>query len=108
MNGKLKVLVRVDLEGSSACIGVKGAVNTRNVQALYSLAKRASSLAPGLDVAIDLSAATAEPKVLDELRTCADSHHLPESVDPMQTECRLRVITQDPVADSAPSVALAA
>ncbi|NKX53063.1 hypothetical protein [Arthrobacter mobilis] len=92
MNGKLKVLVRVDLEGSAACISVGGPVTSRNVHALYSLAKRANSLAAGLEITIDLSAAQVEPAVLDELQACAGAQRLPASADPAQAGCRLRVV----------------
>ena len=95
MNGKLDVKVGVDLEGASASIAVQGRVDARNVQALYSLAQRANSLAPGFDITVDLTAASTQPEVLDELQACADSQSLPGSVDGRRTECKLRILTND-------------
>ena len=98
MNGKLDVKVGVDLEGASASIVVQGRVDARNVQALYSLAHRANSLAPGLDITVDLTAASTQPDVLDELQACAEAQCLPGSVDDWRAECKLRIVTND-VAD---------
>ncbi|GER23247.1 hypothetical protein NCCP1664_17430 [Zafaria cholistanensis] len=95
MNGKLDVKVGVDLEGASARIAVRGRVDVRNVQALYSLAHRANLLAPGFDITVDLTAATAQPEVLHELRACADGQYLPECAGARRTDCRLHLATSD-------------
>jgi hypothetical protein len=96
MNRKLAVKVSVDLEGSSARIAVRGKVDSRNVQALYSLARRANSLNPGFDITLDLSVAPTEPEVLDALQAYASLRRLPKFIDPEQAECRLRIVPTDP------------
>ena len=95
MNGKLDVKVGVDLEGASASIVVRGGVDARNVQALYSLAHRANSLTSGFDITIDLTGASTRPEVLDELQACADAQYLPGTADHRRTECKLRILTND-------------
>ena len=107
MNGKLDVKVSVDLEGASARIVVQGRVDARNVQALYSLAHRANSLAPDFDITIDLTAASAQPEVLEELQACVDSQSLPGSADDRRTECKLRIVTNDEATHTASGWALA-
>ncbi|GAA3665835.1 hypothetical protein GCM10023081_00790 [Arthrobacter ginkgonis] len=107
MNGKLDVKVGVDLEGASAKIVVRGSVDARNVQALYSLAHRANSLAPGFDITVDLTAASTQPEVLDELQECADAKSLPGPADGRRTECNLRILTSDVAQHTASGWALA-
>jgi hypothetical protein len=108
MNGKLSVVVRVDLEGATTRIGVKGRVNSRNVQALPALARRAGSLVPGTEVIIDLSRADAAPEALALLNDCAESGHLPEIIDPAQAEYRLQVIAPALTQTTSGNVGLAA
>lgn len=71
MSDKLKALVQLDVEGSTARIEIRGSVDTRNVKALYVLAKRANCLAPGLDIVLDLQRATVHPKAMEQLRGTA-------------------------------------
>ena len=92
MSGKLKVTVRVDLECSAAHIEVRGRVDERNVLALYSLAKRANSLAAGLQITIDLQNASVDGAVLAHLQGCAEAGALPAHADPGQSDCRLRIL----------------
>lgn len=108
MSGRLKVLVQVDLEGACTRISVKGPVHCRNVTALCVLARRANSLAPGCEIVLDLSAASTQPEVLKQLSDCAASRRLPETADPAQAECRLRIIAPPLTEDLSPRVALAA
>lgn len=95
MNGKLDVKVGVDLDGASADIVVRGMVDDRNVQGLYSVVQRANSLAPGFDITIDLTAASTQPGVLEELQACADAQSLPRAVGGRRTDCRLRILAND-------------
>jgi hypothetical protein len=88
---KLKALVQLDVEGSQARIAIKGSVDTRNVQAVYVLAKRANSLVSGLDIVLDLKGATVHPEVMGQLRECSRVQQLPRRVDPAQSGCRLRI-----------------
>jgi hypothetical protein len=108
VNGKLKVLVHLDLEAATARISVRGVVTARNVLALYALAKRTNAIAPGLDIALDLTAASARPDALDQLRQCAAAGHLPASVDPGQSDCRLRVLARESAIDAPARELLAA
>jgi hypothetical protein len=107
MNGKLAVKVALDLEGRSASIVVRGRVDVRNVQALYSLAHRANSLNPGYEITLNLGAATAEQEVLDALQAYASLGHLPRHVDPGQAECRLRIKTGELAQQTKPDMTLA-
>lgn len=97
MTGKLAVKVALDLEGTCATIIVRGSVNTRNVQALHSLAHRANSMGRGLEITLDLSAATVEPEVLDALQAYASLRRLPQYIDPEQAECILHILVSEPV-----------
>ncbi|NKX52578.1 hypothetical protein HER39_18775, partial [Arthrobacter deserti] len=67
MSDKLKALVQLDVEGASARIEIRGSVDTRNVKAVYVLAKRANTVAPGADIIVDLQRATVQPKVMERL-----------------------------------------
>lgn len=92
MNDKLEVLVRVDLECVSAHIEVIGLVDAKNIQALFILAKRASSIIPGLEVVLDLSGSRVTTEALAQLTLSAASCHIPASIDSMQTDCRLVIV----------------
>lgn len=102
MSDKLKALVQLDVEGASARIEIRGSVDTRNVKAVYVLAKRANTVAPGADIIVDLQRATVQPKVMERLRECSRVRQLPLRVDPDQSGCRLRItpaakLTRTPV-----------
>jgi hypothetical protein len=88
---KLDALVQLDVEGSNARIKIRGSVDTRNVKALYILAKRANCIAPGADIVLDLHRSTVQPEAMEMLEQCAQARQLPPRVDPMQSECRLHV-----------------
>jgi ribosomal protein L25 (general stress protein Ctc) len=88
---KLNALVQLDVEGSGARIEIRGSVDTRNVKAIYILAKRANAMAPGADIVLDLQRATVQQKVMDKLWECAQARQLPLQVDPKQSECRLHI-----------------
>ena len=42
---------------------------------------------------LDVSHAVVEPAALEQLQECSASHHLPRSIDPLQSECQLSVLT---------------
>ena len=54
--------------------------------------KRANHLREGLQLVVDVSHAHVEPSALEQLRKCSESHHLPLSIDPQQSECNVRVL----------------
>jgi hypothetical protein len=107
MNDKLAVRVALDLEGGSATIIVRGNVNSRNVQALHSLAHRANSLNHGFEITLDLSAALVEQGVLDALQAYASLRRLPQYIDPDQAECRLRIVAGEPAKHTRAGLTLA-
>ena len=92
LNDKLKVLVRLDLECGEAQVAAQGNVTARSIQALYVVMKRANHLREGLQLVVDVSHAHVEPSALEQLRKCSESHHLPLSIDPQQSECNVRVL----------------
>ncbi|MFF2028680.1 hypothetical protein [Arthrobacter sp. NPDC058192] len=108
MNEKLRVLVRVDLDGAKAHVNVQGHVTSKSVHGLYDVVKRASSLATGLSLELDVTRAQTEPDAMEELHACAKSHHLPVRVDPLQHDYRLRILTPDRAISPASSLVLAA
>ena len=95
MTDKLSVLVRVDLECAQAQVAARGHVTVQNIQALYVVVKRANALLDGLVTEVDVSHALVDPVALDQLRASSRSHHLPERIDPLQSECRFSVVGPD-------------
>jgi hypothetical protein len=108
VNDKLRVLVRVDLDGAKAHVNVQGHVTAKSVHGLYDVVKRASSLASGLALELDVTRAQTEPDAMAELHACAKSHHLPVHVDPLQHDYRLRILTDRTAATAPSSLVLAA
>lgn len=108
MNEKLRVLVRMDLDGAKAHVKVQGHVTVQSVQGLYDVVKRASSLASGLALELDLTRAQVEPAALDRLNACAKSRHLPVQVDPFQHDYRISILAPSRETSPAASLALAA
>lgn len=92
MNDKLRVLVRVDLDCGQAEVAAQGHVTAQSIQALYVVVKRANHLREGLDVVVDVSHAKVDTAALEQLRECSKTHHLPTSIDPFQSECKLRIV----------------
>jgi hypothetical protein len=104
MTDKLSVLVRVDLECAQAQVAARGHVTVQNIQALYVVVKRANALLDGLVTEVDVSHALVDPVALDQLRASSRSHHLPERIDPLQSECRFSVVgPKNPSALTAPT-----
>ena len=92
MNYKLSILVRVDLDGAQATVAAQGRVTAQSIQALYVIAKRANDLMAGLALEVDVTRARVDPDALDQLHACSRSRHLPAKIDPVQAECRLRIL----------------
>jgi hypothetical protein len=108
MNDKLKVLVQVDLKCESARIEVIGLVNAGNVQTLFILAKRASSIIPSLEVVLDLGGSGVTPEALEQLTRGSASCHLPQSAGAKQAGCRLVIVPPMEVAHPSASSQAAA
>ncbi|HAG59991.1 MAG TPA: hypothetical protein DEP82_19260 [Arthrobacter bacterium] len=105
---KLRVLVRVDLDCAKAQVAAQGHVTSKSVRGLYDVMKRANSLTTGMTLELDMTRARIEPDALEELRTCSRSHHLPDDVDPLQSDYRLSILAPDdaaPLGVMAPQVA---
>ncbi|WP_427129451.1 hypothetical protein [Pseudarthrobacter sp. S9] len=92
LNDKLRVLVRLDLDCGEAEVAAQGHVTAESLQALYVVVKRANHLKEGLRLVVDVSHAWVEPAAMEQLRACSASHHLPASIDPMQSECQLSIL----------------
>jgi hypothetical protein len=92
MTDKLSVLVRVDLECAQAQVAARGHVTVHNIQALYVVVKRANALLDGLVTEVDVSHALVDAAAWEQLRASSQSHHLPERIDPLQSECRFSVV----------------
>ncbi|WP_211882116.1 hypothetical protein [Pseudarthrobacter albicanus] len=105
MSDRLKVLVRVDLDGSRAQIAARGHVTAHSLQGLYTVMKRANSLGAGLALEIDMTHARVEPDALEQLRACGRSHHLPGHIDPLQSDCRFSILTPRNALKSAAAMA---
>jgi hypothetical protein len=41
---------------------------------------------------VDVSHARVEPAAMEQLQACSKSHHLPASIDPLQSECNISVL----------------
>ncbi|CAH0268016.1 hypothetical protein SRABI26_03580 [Arthrobacter sp. Bi26] len=67
-------------------------MTARSLQALYVVVKRANHLREGLHLVVDVSHAVVEPAALEQLRECSASHHLPATIDPLQSECQLSIV----------------
>lgn len=92
MNDKLRVLVRLDLDCGEAQVAAHGHVTPRSLQALYVVVKRANHLREGLRLVVDVSHAVVEPDALEQLRECSQTHHLPPSIDPHQSDFELSIV----------------
>ena len=96
MNDKLKVLVRLDLDCGQAEVAAQGHVTAKSLQALYVVVKRANHLKEGLHLVVEVSHAHVEPAAMEQLQACSESHHLPASIDPLQSECNISVLAPAP------------
>lgn len=76
MNHKLRVLVRVDVDPGQVTLEVTGCLTQANYPDLLHIMRRASRLAAGADVSIDLHGAShLDPEILLYLRQLAATGH---------------------------------
>ncbi|MCA4133100.1 hypothetical protein [Arthrobacter sp. M4] len=106
MNDKLRVLVRLDLDCGEAQVAAHGHVTSRSLQALYVVVKRANHLREGLRLVVDVSHAKVDAAALEQLQECSQTHHLPPSIDPGQSDFELSIVA--PIAEYAAELAMAA
>ncbi len=75
MNHKLRVLVRVDVDPGQVTLEVTGCLTQASYPALLHIVRRASRLAAGADVTIDLHGAShLDPEILLHLRQLTGNH----------------------------------
>ncbi|MBT1002009.1 hypothetical protein KIH31_05270 [Paenarthrobacter sp. DKR-5] len=92
MPHKLKVVVRLDMDLRSALIEVRGIVTSRNVRALYAIARRTNAMVPHVILVVDLRYAVVQAEPLDELTTSSRTGRLPAGSDPFNAPCELRLL----------------
>lgn len=90
--GRLKVVVRLDADLSSALIEVRGTVTSQSLKALYVVTRRTNAFLPGREVTIDLSRARVEASALEALCLAAHDRKLPSTIDPANTPCTLTIL----------------
>lgn len=90
---KLKVLVRLDVDGATAHIQIRGTVTERNLGAVYALVRRACTITAGLAVVLDLRRAAIGEVPMTNLRSACRTGQLPSATGPASTPCRLEVLT---------------
>lgn len=89
---KLKFVIRLDIDMTGAHIQVRGRVTERNLEAVYAVARRTSTIVSGLTIVLDLRQAAVEETALEELRSACQSGELPAMPGSASTPCRLEVL----------------
>jgi hypothetical protein len=78
MNHKLRVFVRLDVDPANVTLELTGCITPSDSDALMHIVRRASRLAAGADVVIDLHGTShLDPELLLDLRRLAEAGHLP-------------------------------
>ena len=78
MNHKLRVFVRMDVDPANVTLEITGCITPSDSDALMHVVRRASRLAAGADVIIDLRGTShLDPELLLDLRRLAEAGHLP-------------------------------
>jgi hypothetical protein len=78
MNHKLRVFVRLDVDPANVTLELTGCITPSDSDALMHIVRRASRLAAGADVIIDLHGTShLDPELLLDLRRLAEAGHLP-------------------------------
>jgi hypothetical protein len=93
---KLKVLVRLDVDGARAHIQIRGTITERNLGAVYALVRRAGTITDGLAVVLDLRRAAVAAVPMTNLRSASRTGQLPPATGPASTRCRLEVLEPAP------------
>ncbi|WP_416416156.1 YegP family protein [Paenarthrobacter aromaticivorans] len=89
---KLKFLIRLDIDLTMAEIQIRGRVTEGNLDAVYAVARRASSIVSGLALVLDLRRAAVGTIPLAELRTASKSGELPGAPGMSATPCQLEIL----------------
>ena len=78
MNHKLRVFVRMDVDPANVTLEITGCITPSDSDALMHIVRRASRLAAGAEVVIDLHGTShLDPELLLDLRRLAEAGHLP-------------------------------
>lgn len=102
MNHKLRVFVRMDVDPANVTLEITGCVTPSDSDALMHIVRRASRLAAGADVVIDLHGTShLDPELLLDLRRLAEAGHLPgpalsPDAGPSGAVVPLRLILDEP------------
>lgn len=91
MTEKIRLLVKMDIDGAQVRITAHGRLTSRSLHALYVVARRANGLMHGLALEIDVSGANVDPAAMEALRGCSQSRRLPALIDPQQSDVNISV-----------------
>lgn len=91
MTEKIRLLVKMDIDGAQVRITAHGHLTTRSLHALYVVVRRANALMHGLALEIDVTGANVDPAAMEALRRCSESRRLPALIDPQQSEVNICV-----------------
>lgn len=99
MNHKLRVFVRMDADPANVTLELTGCITPSDSDALMHIVRRASRLAAGSEVVIDLHGAShLDPELLLDLRRLAEAGHLPApDAGHSGAGAPLRLILDEPV-----------
>lgn len=91
MTEKIRLLVKMDIDGAQIRITAQGRLTSRSLHALYVVARRANALMDGLALEVDVTAASVDPAAMEALRRCSQSRRLPALIDPQQSDVNISV-----------------
>ncbi len=77
MEPKLRVVIKLDIDGRQVRLEVRGRVTVQNSKVLYVLARRANTAVPGLDVVLDLRKARVGAEAMAGLNRCSETGKVP-------------------------------
>ncbi|MDQ0241432.1 hypothetical protein [Arthrobacter bambusae] len=89
MTEKIRLLVKMDIDGAQVRITAHGHLTSRSLHALYVVVKRANALMHGLALEIDVTGANIDPAAMEALARCSQSRRLPALIDPQQSEVNI-------------------
>jgi len=91
MTDKLRLLVRMDVDGAQVRIAARGRVTSQSLHALYLVVKRANTLMHSLALDVDVTGARVDTAALEELQLCSKAHHLPFADWSQQSDINIHI-----------------
>ncbi|MCX2748729.1 hypothetical protein OOZ51_13030 [Arthrobacter sp. MI7-26] len=91
MTEKIRLLVRMNIDGAQVRITAHGHLTSRSIHALYVVVRRANALMHGLALEIDVTGANVDAAAMEALRRCSQSRRLPALIDPQQSDVNIGV-----------------